>query len=110
MLKQNDRQPPLLLRNRNDRPIAINATPLSPAAMTCFSKVAACREESADLHPVHARNVGLLPAWEHWAAQTGDEPGRPPTHCTSPPPLTRWLADPAADRTAAARSTAQPFT
>ena len=36
--------------------------------------------------------------------------GRPPAHWTSPPPLTRWLADPAADKIAAARSTAQPLT
>ena len=31
-------------------------------------------------------------------------------HWTSPPPLTRWLVDPAADKIAAARSTAQPLT
>ena len=36
--------------------------------------------------------------------------GRPPAHWTSPPPLTRWFADPAADKIAAARSTAQPLT
>ena len=36
--------------------------------------------------------------------------GRPPAHWTSPPPLTRWLVDPAADKIAAARSTAQPLT
>jgi hypothetical protein len=38
------------------------------------------------------------------------EPGRPPTHWTSPPPLTRWLADPARLRISAQRSTAQPLT
>jgi hypothetical protein len=37
-------------------------------------------------------------------------PGRPPAHWTSPPPLTRWFVDPAADKIAAARSTAQPLT
>jgi hypothetical protein len=36
--------------------------------------------------------------------------GRPPAHWTSPPPLTRWWAEPAADKIAAARSTAQPLT
>ena len=35
---------------------------------------------------------------------------RPPAHCTSPPPLTTWSADPAAASSAAARSTAQPLT
>src|SRR6185437_16319554 len=43
-------------------------------------------------------------------AGAGAGPGLPPAHCTSPPPLTRWLADPAADKMSAARSTAQPFT
>src|SRR5580704_12830931 len=35
---------------------------------------------------------------------------RPPAHCTSPPPLTTWSAEPASASSAAARSTAQPFT
>src|ERR1700733_696729 len=33
--------------------------------------------------------------------------GRPPAHWTSPPPLTRWFVDPAADKIAGARPTAQ---
>lgn len=35
----------------------------------CLAAVAACRVRSDDLHPVHARNIGLYPAWERWAAQ-----------------------------------------
>ncbi len=50
------------------------------------------------------RSGSAIPTRQDW-------PGAgPPAHWTSPPPLTQWLAEPAAVSRAAARSTAQPFT
>ncbi len=76
------------------------ATPQSLASTTRARRPRPQRV--GDAHPPRRRGPG-----------TGRRAGgdaRPPAHCTSPPPLTRWLAEPAADRMCAARSTAQPFT
>jgi len=45
-------------------------------ALACFGAIAACRQGSADLHPVHVRNIGLLQAWEQWAQQRISESGQ----------------------------------
>lgn len=45
-------------------------TPANNSAMSaCFNAIADCRAHSEDLHPVHARNIGLYEAWERWATQ-----------------------------------------
>src|SRR5512146_502 len=65
---------------------------------------------------VPGRSGELTPTRHGGVPAAGGRPGscaaagRPPTLRTSPPPLTRWLAEPASARMRAARSTDQPLT
>jgi hypothetical protein len=100
----------------SDRPTTVTlARPLAGrpvnGSMTCaprsaMPEVATALSAASTTRARRPRRQGSAMPTRHGSP----EPGRPPAHWTSPPPLTRWLTDPARPRLSAQRSTAQPLT